>query len=84
MGNITNNAVMATKPKKAAPAKPPVYGKPEKPHIVTLILEWGFVAFAVGAIIWMIAVNPPQKHLSCTRPGGHSASLIEFGTCVEE
>jgi hypothetical protein len=84
MGNITNNPVMAIKPKKAAPAKKPVYGKPEKPHIVTLILEWGFVVFAAGAIIWMIAVNPPQKRLVCDRPGGHSAGLTEFGTCTEE
>ena len=68
---------MANKPKPKT-----TFGKPEKKNTLQTILMWGFVAAGVIGIIWMIAVNPRQKNLTCS--SSTSSSMLAFGTCTEE
>jgi hypothetical protein len=75
---------MAAKLKKTDPTKKPAYGQPEKSNLKALVLGWGFVVLGIGVIIWLAMIAAPEKKLTCNRPGGHSASLIEFGTCTDE
>ncbi len=60
----------------------PTYGKPEKANWVVVFTFWLFIVVALGAIIWMVASSPGEKHLTCRQ--GVATSIIGFGNCTEE
>ena len=67
----------------APPTKPKAKtAKTEEKDLVKTILTWGFVVCGIGAIVYMVAMNPKQKHLNCSRAS--TGSFMGFGTCTEE
>jgi hypothetical protein len=57
--------------------------KPEKSDLMTTLLLWGLVLCGIGAIAWMIEINPKEKKLVCSNTGVRP-SLMSFGTCTTE
>jgi hypothetical protein len=65
------------------PAKPYVYGRPEKASLLAKIMPWILVALGLLAIGTMLAIDTPEPKLHCQN-SLRGASLNQFGTCTTD